>query len=62
MAQYGLFASNASGPGYITYSYASNMGDSDFYVGACPDCNATLSTCTPRTARSATRGPTAAGT
>jgi hypothetical protein len=43
MAQYGLFASNASGPGYITYSYASNMGDSDFYVGACPDCNATLS-------------------
>ncbi|TMA58599.1 MAG: hypothetical protein E6J75_05015 [Deltaproteobacteria bacterium] len=43
MAMYGIFASNARGPGTITDSYASNMGDSDFYVGACPDCNATLS-------------------
>jgi hypothetical protein len=43
MAQYGIFVSNARGPGMISYSYASNMGDSDFYVGACPDCNAVLS-------------------
>jgi hypothetical protein len=43
MAMYGIFVSNARGPGYISYSYASNMGDSDFYVGACPDCNAVLS-------------------
>src|SRR5437867_12066700 len=43
MAQYGIFASNAGGPGSITNSYASNMGDSAFYVGACPDCNAVLS-------------------
>jgi len=42
MAMYGVFASNANGPGLIRDSYASNMGDSDFYVGACPDCNATL--------------------
>lgn len=41
-AQYGIFVSNAKGPGSITYSYASNMGDSGFYVGACADCNATL--------------------
>src|SRR5262245_10401762 len=43
MAQYGIFVSNANGPGTISYSYASNMGDSDFYVGACPDCNGVLS-------------------
>ena len=43
MAMYGIFVSNSRGPGSITDSYASNMGDSDFYVGACPDCNATLS-------------------
>src|SRR5438034_9028266 len=42
MAQYGIFASNAAGPGSIMNSYASNMGDSAFYVGACPDCNAVL--------------------
>ena len=41
-AAYGIFASNASGPGLIERSYASNMSDSDFYVGACPDCNAVL--------------------
>ncbi len=41
-ASYGIFASNASGPGVIERSYASNMSDSDFYVGACPDCNAVL--------------------
>ncbi len=42
MAQYGVFASNASGPGTIEDSYASNMADSSYYVGACRDCNAAL--------------------
>jgi len=42
MGQYGIFVSNAKGPGTVSYSYASNMADSSFYVGACPDCNATL--------------------
>jgi Right handed beta helix region len=41
-AMYGLFASNASGPGIFAQAYASNMADSGFYVGACPDCNAIL--------------------
>jgi hypothetical protein len=41
-ALYGLFASNVSGPGLFDQSYASNMGDSSFYVGACPDCNVVL--------------------
>jgi len=43
MGQYGIFVSNAQGPGTVSYSYASNMADSSFYVGACPDCNAVLS-------------------
>src|SRR5207248_1900000 len=34
-ATYGEFASNASGPGKLSYSYASNMNDSGAYVGAC---------------------------
>jgi len=33
-AQYGIFVSNASG-GRITNSYASNMADAAYYVGAC---------------------------
>jgi hypothetical protein len=41
-ALYGLFASNVSGPGLFDQSYASNMGDSSFYVGACPDCHVVL--------------------
>lgn len=41
-AQYGIFASNARGPGLIQWSYASNMADSAFYVGACPDCDMAL--------------------
>jgi len=40
--QYGIFVSNAKGPGTIERSYASNMADSSFYVGACGDCNAVL--------------------
>jgi hypothetical protein len=39
---YGIFASNSRGPGVIERSYASNMSDSCFYVGACPDCNSVL--------------------
>ncbi len=41
-AAYGIFVSNSRGPGLIERSYASNMSDSGFYVGACPDCNAVL--------------------
>ena len=40
--EYGIFASNADGPGSISYSYASNMGDAAYYVGACPNCNSKL--------------------
>jgi hypothetical protein len=39
---YGIFVSNADGPGLIAHTYASNMSDSSYYIGACPDCNATL--------------------
>ena len=43
LAQYGIFVSNASGPGLITNSYASNMADAAYYVGACRQiCNMTL--------------------
>jgi hypothetical protein len=43
LAQYGIFVSNARGPGLITNSYASNMADAAYYVGACRrECNTTL--------------------
>jgi hypothetical protein len=42
-AKYGIFTSNEQGPGVIDNTYASNMGDSDYYIGACPDCNIILS-------------------
>ncbi|HEV2450878.1 MAG TPA: hypothetical protein VGS62_02995 [Streptosporangiaceae bacterium] len=43
LAQYGIFVSNAGGPGSITESYASNMADAAYYVGACQRrCNTTL--------------------
>jgi hypothetical protein len=42
-AQYGLFASNASGPGLLDQTYASNFSDSGYYIGACPDCDAVIS-------------------
>jgi hypothetical protein len=43
LAQYGIFADNSRGPGRITRSYASNMADSSFYVGACLQvCDTTL--------------------
>jgi hypothetical protein len=38
-ASYGIFASNSSGPGIFDHTYASNMDDASYYVGACPDCN-----------------------
>src|SRR5215472_4947259 len=44
LAQYGIFASNARGPGLIIHSYSSNMADAAYYVGACQrQCNAVLS-------------------
>ena len=43
LAQYGIFVSNARGPGQITSSYASNMADAAYYIGACQQqCNMTL--------------------
>jgi hypothetical protein len=39
---YGIYASNASGPASIVHTYASNQGDAAYYIGACPDCNAVL--------------------
>lgn len=35
LAQYGIYVGNTSGPGQITQSYASNMAEGAFYVGAC---------------------------
>jgi hypothetical protein len=37
--EYGIYASNTTGPGYFTNTYANNMSDSGYYIGACPDCN-----------------------
>ena len=43
LAQYGIFVSNAKGPGLIENSYASNMADAAYYVGACQQqCNTVL--------------------
>ena len=43
LAQYGIFVSNARGPGVIEESYASNMADSSYYIGACQQvCHATM--------------------
>jgi len=39
---YGIFTSNTGGPGLYTQVYANNMADSDFYIGACRDCNTIL--------------------
>ena len=44
LAQYGIFVSNSRGPGLIDRSYASNMADAAYYIGACrQECNATMS-------------------
>ena len=43
LAMYGIFVSNSRGPGMITNSYASNMADSAYYIGACRrECNMKL--------------------
>ncbi len=42
LPQYGIFISNANGPGQVSWSYASNMADSAYYIGACRDCNGVL--------------------
>ena len=46
-AMYGIFASNIApdpgrGTSVIDYTYANNMADSAYYIGACPDCNIVL--------------------
>src|SRR3954453_5854302 len=38
-ATYGIFASNAKGPGKLTDSYGTNMNDAAVYVGACHPCS-----------------------
>jgi hypothetical protein len=40
--EYGIFVSNTTGPGTIAHTYASNMADASYYIGACPDCNTVL--------------------
>jgi hypothetical protein len=40
--EYGIFVSNTTGPGVVRNTYASNMADAGYYVGACPDCNTVL--------------------
>ena len=40
--EYGIFTSNSKGPGSINHTYASNMGDAAYYIGACPNCNQVL--------------------
>jgi len=43
-AQYGIFSSDAQGPGVWTQLYASNFNDSGMYVGACLQlCDTTIS-------------------
>jgi hypothetical protein len=43
LAQYGIFVSNARGPGRISRSYSANMADAAYYVGACQrECNTVL--------------------
>ena len=39
---YGIFTSNEAGPGVIDHTYASNMRDSSYYVGACRNCGVVL--------------------
>ncbi len=40
--EYGIYASNTYGPGLFNHTYANNMSDSGYYIGACPDCNAVI--------------------
>jgi hypothetical protein len=41
-ASYGIFSSNTRGPGTFAHTYASNMNDASYYIGACIDCNQVL--------------------
>ena len=41
-AQYGIFTSDEEGPAVIDHSYANNMTDSAYYIGACRNCNMVL--------------------
>ncbi len=41
-AEYGIYASNTFGPGIFDHTYAGNMADSGYYIGACPDCKAVI--------------------
>jgi len=42
-AEYGIFTSNAKGPGTWAQTYASNFNDSGYYEGACrQECNLTM--------------------
>src|SRR5439155_18074982 len=39
-ASYGIFSSNADGPGVWDHTYASNFNDANYYIGACQQvCN-----------------------
>jgi hypothetical protein len=40
--EYGIFTSNSRGPASINHTYASNMGDAAYYIGACTNCNQVL--------------------
>jgi hypothetical protein len=40
--EYGIYASNTYGKGIFDHTYANNMSDSGYYIGACPDCHATI--------------------
>ena len=42
VASYGIFSSNSRGPGIFSHTYASNMNDASYYIGACADCNQVL--------------------
>src|SRR5919108_284805 len=37
-----IFTSDVEGPGTIDHSYANNMTDSSYYIGACRNCNQVL--------------------
>jgi hypothetical protein len=40
--EYGIYVSNTFGPGAFVHTYANDMSDSGYYIGACPDCHATI--------------------
>lgn len=45
--EYGIFSSNVGNgssqySGFMSHSYANNMGDAAFYIGACPNCSQIL--------------------